>query len=315
MKISTCITVKNEEKWIGILLDSLLIQSRKADEIVIVDAGSEDKTTEIIKHYQKKDKNIKLLVERGGIAHGRNTAIEIAKYPIIAQTDAGCIAKPNWLEKVTEPLNHEMVGISAGFYIMPANSFLQKAQNLFLGVHSKRFDPASFLPSARSVAFRKEIWEKVGGYDERLEKGGEDTKFFISCVKNQIRIARVGDARVIWEETKYFTLRDFFYKVFNYAKGDAKTKLWIYPIPSIMSHNIKMLFVFIRYLLGICLLIFSFTSPPLFYLLVGLFVLYIFWSVWKFRDIVNSWKVRVWIPVVQIVSDIAVMIGFIYGIF
>ncbi|MCX6706306.1 MAG: glycosyltransferase [Candidatus Woesebacteria bacterium] len=319
MKVSICITIKDEEKWIGALLDSLALQSKKADEIVIVDGGSTDKTVEIIKHYQKKNRNIKLLVEEGGIAHGRNTAIEIAKYPIIVQIDAGCIAEKDWLEKLVRPfeLSQEPeagVGVSAGFYIMPSSSFLQKAMNLYLGIHPKRFDPANFLPSARSVAFKKEVWEKVGGYDESLEKGGEDTKFFISCVKTGIRIARVGDAKVIWEETAGYGIKNFFLKIFNYAKGDAKTKLWIYPIPGIMSHNIKILFVFIRYLLGLGLLIISFTNPPFFYFVLGLFVLYIFWSVWKFRDICKSWQVRVWIPIVQIVSDIAVMLGFLYGI-
>ena len=287
MKISTCITVKNEEGWIGALLDSLLTQSRKADEIVIVDGCSTDKTTEIIKHYQKKDKNIKLLIEPGGIAHGRNTAIEIAKYPIITQIDAGCVAKPDWLQKITEPLKYDTVGVSAGFYVISAGSSLQKAMALYLGVHPRRFDAVNFLPSARSVAFKKDVWEKVGGYDEKLDKGGEDTKFFVSCVKNEIRIARVGD---------------------------AKTKIWIYPIPGVMSHNIKIFYIFIRYLMGISLLIYSFTNPPFFWPLAGLFVLYIFWSVWKFRDIVNSWKVRVWIPIIQIISDIAVMMGFASGL-
>lgn len=338
MKVCICITVKNEERWIGLLLDSLLAQSRKADEIVIVDGCSTDKTREIIKHYQKKNKrslpsfdgkNIKLLVERGGIAHGRNTAVEIAKYAIIAQIDAGCVAKPDWLEKLIRPfeLSHPPgvhsatlresetgVGVSAGFYEMPASSSLQKAMNLYLGVHPKRFDPVNFLPSARSVAFKKEVWEKIGGYDESLEKGGEDTKFFVSCVKKEIRIARVGDAKVIWEEIKYLSLTDFFLKIFNYAKGDAKTKVWTFPIPGIMSHNIKVLFIYIRYILALGLLFYSFTSPSFFYLAVGLFVLYIFWSVWKFRDILNSWKVRVWIPAVQIVSDMAIMLGFLYGI-
>ncbi len=333
MKVCICITVKDEEKWIGKLLDSLLVQTKKANEIVIVDGGSIDKTVEIIKHYQKKNKEIKLLIEKGGIAHGRNTAIEIAKYPIIVQVDAGCIAKPDWLEKLIRPfeLSHPRgvkahpwgvcmdssgVGVVAGFYIMPASSFLQKAQNLYLGIHSKRFDPATFLPSARSVAFKKEVWEKIGGYDGSLEKGGEDTKFFISCVKNKIRIARVGDAKVVWEEIKDLSLMDFFLKLFNYAKGDAKTKIWIYPIPGIMSHNIKILLVFLRYLLTLFLLIYYliYPKPVIPVILVILFLLYLIYPIWKFRDIENSWKVRVWLPVVQIISDLAVMSGFLYGI-
>lgn len=314
MKVSICITVKNEEKWIGILLDSLLTQSIKADEMVIVDGGSMDKTVEIIKHYQKKDNGIKLLIEKDGIAHGRNTAIDVAKYPIVAQIDAGCIAKENWLKKILEPFKHEMVGISAGFYLMPASSSLQRAMNLYLGIHPRRFDSDNFLPSARSVAFRKEVWEKAGGFDEKLKGGGEDTKFFVSCVKNKIRIARVGDAKVVWEETKYLTLMDFFWKGFNYAKGDVKTKIWKYPIPNIMSHNIKALIIFCRYILGASLFVYSFHSPPFFWLLAELFVLYIFWSIWKFRDIPDSWKVRGFIPVVQIVSDVAVMSGFASGL-
>lgn len=309
MNISICITVKDEERGVGALLESLLVQTKKADEIVIVDGGSIDKTVEIIRHYQKKNKQslatsggkkIKLLIEKGGIAHGRNTAIEIAKYPIIAQIDAGCIAKPDWLEKITEPFKHEAVGVSAGFYEMVANSSLQKAMNLYLGVHPKRFNPSTFLPSARSVAFKKEVWEKIGGYDEKLEKGGEDTKFFISCVKNQIRMARVGDARVIWEETKHFTLKDFFLKIFNYAKGDAKTRIWIHPISGIMSHNVKILLVFIRYLLAVLLLFYY----PL--VLVLLVLLYLFMALKK----AGFWGIPL-----QIVSDMAVMLGFLYGIF
>jgi glycosyltransferase involved in cell wall biosynthesis len=314
MKVSICITVKNEERWIAALLDSLLEQSIKPDEVVIVDGDSTDKTAEIIKHYQKKNKEIKLLIEKGGIAHGRNTAIEIAKYPVIAQIDSGCVAKPDWLEKITEPLKYETVGVSAGFYVISSGTSLQKAMSLYLGTHPKRFSQQTFLPSARSVAFKREVWEKVGGYDEKLDKGGEDTKFFVSCVKNKIRMARVGEAKVIWKEIKDLTLKEYFWKIFSYAKGDFRTRIWMYPIPNTMSHNIKIIIVLLRYLAALALLIYALINSPFFYPLAGLAVLYIFWSVWKFRDIPNSWKVRVLIPIIQITSDIAVMSGFIYGL-
>ena len=89
MNISICITTFNEEGSIGPLLDSLLAQTKKAEEIVIVDGGSTDKTVEIIRHYQKKDRRIKLLTEKCSRAKGRNIGIEIAKNEIIAITDAG----------------------------------------------------------------------------------------------------------------------------------------------------------------------------------------------------------------------------------
>jgi len=314
MNISICITVLNEEKSIGSLLDSLLIQTKKADEIVIVDAGSEDRTPEIIKHYQKKDRSIKLLVEKGGIAHGRNAAIEIARYPIIAQIDAGCIAENDWLEKLVKPLEYDQVGVSAGFYTMTANSSLQKAMSVYLGIPPERFDTVSFLPSARSVAFKKEVWEKIGGFNEKLAHGGEDTQFFYSCVKTGIRTARVGEAKVIWEEIGNLTFKKFLGKLFNYSKGDAKAGIWYHPVQALASHNIKISLIFLRYFLGLFLLIYSYFMPVLLHLLVILVLLYLFYSVWKWCDVISNWRGRLWLPVIQISSDIAVMAGFVSGL-
>ena len=89
IKVSVCITVFNEEKKIAPLLDSLLTQTKKPSEIVVVDGGSNDNTAQIIRHFQKKDKRIRFLVEPGSVAHGRNTGVEVARFPIIAHTDAG----------------------------------------------------------------------------------------------------------------------------------------------------------------------------------------------------------------------------------
>ena len=79
MNISLCITTFNEEGSIGSLLNSLLSQTRKPDEILIVDGGSTDKTIEVINHYQKRFGKIKLLKEKCTRAKGRNLGVEIAK--------------------------------------------------------------------------------------------------------------------------------------------------------------------------------------------------------------------------------------------
>ncbi len=315
MNISVCITVKNEEKSITRLLDSLLGQTKKADEIIIVDGGSNDRTLEIIKHYQKRDKTIRFVIDRGSIAHGRNVSIELAKFSIIAQIDAGCIAKKDWLEKITDPFKDKTVDMVAGFYEMVAKNPLQEAMNVYHGVPPERFDPLTFLPSARSVAFRKMLWEEVGGYSEKLERAGEDTLFFYKSVKNKSRIVRVEEARVIWEEAGTFSLKDSLKKFFSYAKGDAKIGIWWHPSKQLASHNIKISTIYLRYLIGLIILIETLIGniTPLF--LISLIILYLIYPIWKWRDVITNWKAWVYLPIVQITSDFAVMSGFLTGIF
>ncbi len=314
MNISLCITILNEEGSIGRLLDSIFAGSKKPDEIVIVDAGSKDQTVEIIRHYQKKHRNIKLLIEKGGTAHGRNTSIEIARGDIIVQTDAGCVVNPDWLEKITHPFANKNVDVVAGFYEMPASTPLQAGINVFHGVPQKRFDPQTFIPSARSVAFRKAVWEKIGGYSEKLKKAGEDTLFFYEAVKNNFRIERVGEARVIWEEVGNMTLAESLVKFQSYAKGDARAGIWWHPTKQLASHNIKISLIFVRYFAALALIltaIFGYVSPLL---ILFLFFLYLFWPVWKWRDVVVDFRGRLWLPVIQISSDFAVMSGFLSGL-
>lgn len=166
MKISICLTIYNEELSIGTLLKSLLGQTKKANEIVIIDGGSKDKTVEIIRHFQKKDKTIKLLVQKCSRAEGRNIGVEIAQNEIIAITDGDCVAQKDWLVKITEPFVNKEVDISAGFYKMVAKNPMQKALSVFLGVTPSKFS-IRFLPSTRSMAFCKEAWERIGGFPEK----------------------------------------------------------------------------------------------------------------------------------------------------
>ena len=313
MKISVCITVFNEEGSISSLLKSLLSQTKKPSEIVIVDGGSKDKTVQIIRHFQKKNRKIKLLIEKGSIAHGRNTSIEIAKYPIIATTDAGCIAKKDWLEKIIEPFKHKSVGLVAGFYKMTSSNSMQKAMNMFHGITPSKFDPTSFLPSNRSVAFRKEVWESVGGYSEKLERAGEDTLFYYKVVKMGVKIARVKEAIVEWSESSEFTFKDSVKKFYHYAKGDAQAGIWWHPTQQLASHNIKISLIFIRYLFGLIVLILALSNPLLWSIVTLGLLLYIFWAFRKVYIETSDFIAGLWGVILQFASDLAVMAGFTSG--
>jgi glycosyltransferase involved in cell wall biosynthesis len=312
MNISVCITTLNEESTIGALLDSLLAQTRKPGSIVIVDSESSDRTVEIIRHYQRKDGRTKLLVEKCSRAKGRNLAIEIAKGDIIAMTDAGCAASKNWLERITGPLSTSDVEVVAGFYKMEAKNSFEKAESVFLGVMPGDFD-VEFLPSARSMAFRRDIWQKVGGFPENLEGAAEDTVFNYKLIKAGAKFSRMKSAVVEWGMPAEIT--NFYFSIFNYAKGDARSKIWFFPGKGITSHNIKALFVVLRYLLAVILLILALNHPLLPYLLLMILLFYIFWAYRKIFIKFGEVEVALWGPVLQIVSDFGVMAGFLLGIF
>lgn len=311
MKISVVVTVFNEADSVAKLMDALLGQTLKADEIVVVDGGSNDNTPEILRHYEKKNRNITLFAEKCSRAKGRNIGVEMAKNEIVAMTDAGCIPQKKWLKEITEPFKNISVEMVAGFYEMMQRTDFQKALSVFLGVRPEDFD-VSFLPSTRSVAFKKSLYIRVGGFPERLEDTAEDTVFNYKVVKDGAKIARVKTARVEWAIPE--TLSDAFNKLFSYAKGDAKSKIFLHPSKGVMSHNIKILVVFLRYLLGLVLLIKGIYDSPLLILLGILIVLYIFWAFRKVYVATESIKAGLWGIILQFTADIAVMGGFLKGI-
>lgn len=319
VKVSVCITVKNEEPSIGQLLDSLLAQTKTPGEIIVCDGNSTDNTAKIVKQY----KSVKLITsKKAGIAVGRNKAIEYANGEIIAMIDAGCVAKKDWVELITEPFRptsrkasrDSSLTLVAGFYEMPYKTPLQQVLSVYHGVPPERYNRFHFLPSARSVAFNKTVWEKVGKFNERLKKAGEDSEFFYKCVKTGVKIIRVKEARVIWKEIESLTFAVSLKKFYSYAKGDAQTRIWFHPEKQQASHNIKISLIFLRYLAGLLILILCILNVVPYYSLYILISLYLIFPIYKWFSVIKSWQGRLMLPAVQITSDFAVMAGFLRGI-
>lgn len=309
---SICLTVFNEEATIAEAIKVLVPQLQSNDEIVIVDGGSTDNTVVIIKKFQKKEKRIKLLVEKCSRSHGRNLSVELSKNDIIAMTDAGCVANHDWLKLITEPFKNPKIDIIAGFYEMVGRNAFEKAESVYLGVLPQNFN-GRFLPSTRSVAFRRSAYERVGGFLEGLSDTAEDTVFNIKAIEESLNISRVKSAIVKWGMPG--SMGEFSKKLESYAKGDAKSKVWKHPLPNYTSHNIRVLKLITRYFLGLLLVFLTLTNPLFGFLTVLIFIFYSFWAFRKSFFYYHEIKVGLWGIVLQFVSDYSVIKGFIIGTF
>lgn len=94
--IFVIISVYNVEKYLGICLDSVLAQTYKNLEIILIDDGSTDNSGKICDEYASKDKRIKVIHQSNqGIAGTRNYALEIAQGDYIGFVDADDYMEPD----------------------------------------------------------------------------------------------------------------------------------------------------------------------------------------------------------------------------
>jgi glycosyltransferase involved in cell wall biosynthesis len=219
--VAIIVTVRNEEASIDALLDSLLAGSRPPDEIVVADGGSIDRTMERLRVRAAADSRVRCLVAAGNRSVGRNAAVRVARAAVIACTDAGVRAEPDWLERITAPFARDRgVDVVAGFYRAAGETAFERAAGVISAPRLEEVDPGRFLPSTRSVAFRRSAWERVGGFDERWDHN-EDTPFALSLKKAGCRFAFAPDAVVRWRPRG--DLRSFWrqHRRFGYGDGES----------------------------------------------------------------------------------------------
>jgi glycosyltransferase involved in cell wall biosynthesis len=299
MGISLITTVKNEEHSIAAFLSSICRQTRLPDEVVIVDGGSTDQTVALIR--EAKVPNVHLVEYPSNIAAGRNVAIRLAAHDFIAVTDAGCHLHPDWLEKITSPLSDADVVV--GGYRPIVKSLFDACQGSVVGLFGSERTLKRFSPSSRSLAFRKSMWEGIGGYPEWLDYS-EDA-YFHKQLLAKFRVLFAPDAVVEWEQRK--TLASVFRQFFRYMEGEALGGL----------HPGRNLLRFVVYLSALLWLPLTVTRPLL---LLPLLVCGIAYSIGSYRKFVrlNRYPLLGFallvIPGLLLFSDIAKMTGYLSGI-
>ena len=223
MQVSLALTVLNEGAHVRRLFDSIVKQTRPPDEVVVCDGGSSDDTLTVIAEYNNQLPLRTLNRSGANISTGRNAAIRAARGEIIAVTDSGVRLAPDWLQQLVAAFDHEEIVLAAGFFRADAHSTFQIAMGATVLPALEDVDSTQFLPSSRSIAFRKSAWEAVGGYPEWLHYS-EDVVFDITMRE------RFGDFAFVPGALAHFrprgSLTAFAQQYFHYAAGDGHAGLF-----------------------------------------------------------------------------------------
>jgi glycosyltransferase EpsE len=167
-KLVIIMSTFNEEDNLNRSVESLILQSYKSWELIIVDDGSTDDTRAIAKSYADNYENIYLLINKKncGLAYSLNKAISESKSEYIARMDADDISLKNRLKKQIEFLDQnseiDVLGTGARLLINNRKVDTFKPKNHISILESiEKINP--FFHS--SVMMRRSFIESLGGYD------------------------------------------------------------------------------------------------------------------------------------------------------
>lgn len=177
--VSVIMPCYNQGHFLAEAVGSVLAQTYKSFELVIINDGSTDAATlDILKQYQHPGIQV-LHTENRGPAAARNTGIQQARGKYILPLDSDDRIAPTYLERAVDLLDRD-AGI--GIVYSQAELFGTKTGKCDLPGYSF---PAILLGNMvfNSSCFRKSDWEKVGGYNENMVYGWEDYDFWLSIIE------------------------------------------------------------------------------------------------------------------------------------
>ena len=226
MRVSVIVPVRDEEHSIRALLDGLLDQTRKPDEIVITDGGSSDATPQIIEEYSRNGAPVKLIKTSQAMpGRGRNLAAAAASCEWLGFIDAGIKPDKTWLEALTSRAERDnTVDMVYGSWAPMTDTFFKECAAIaYVPPPGPRDGVVTRPRFIASTLLRRKAWESVGGFPEDL-RSGEDLVFMDRVEESGYKFVFEPGAMVHWNLRPTFGTT--FKRFLTYSRFNILAGLW-----------------------------------------------------------------------------------------
>jgi len=203
--ISIVLPCRNEERYIGACLDSILATTYPLDriELLVVDGESEDRTREIVAEFVRRHPGVRLLENRRRITPAAlNVGLRAATGEIILRMDAHVVYPINYIPRLVDALLTSDADNVGGIIVtLPADgSTMARAIAVGLshpfGVGNAYFrigvGAPRWVDSVPFGCFRREVFDRIGLFDEELIRN-QDDEFNLRLIKFGGRILLLPD--------------------------------------------------------------------------------------------------------------------------
>ncbi|TPI53483.1 glycosyltransferase family 2 protein [Mesorhizobium sp. B2-2-4] len=216
--VAVIIPAYNAEQFIERTLASVINQTYRNIEIIVVDDGSTDETASIVRRLSNDDPRIKLLQQKNsGVASARNTGIRASKGIYIAPIDADDLWHPTKLEKQLRVFAAAGNDVGLVYTLYRTIDADDKAI-----ITPKRMHPhgwvfmqhlgQNFIGHGSSAMFRRDVLLEMGGYSSRLRENGAEgcEDFFLQLsIASKYRFDVVKEHLVGYRRTPGAMSQDF----------------------------------------------------------------------------------------------------------
>jgi cellulose synthase/poly-beta-1,6-N-acetylglucosamine synthase-like glycosyltransferase len=208
LRVSVVVAARNEERNIESLLDHLIQQDYPDFEVIIVNDRSTDGTQSILQKYHLKHSNVRFVdiesvpPEMPPKKHALAQGIALSSGEILCFTDADCQPPPGWISSLVSLFDRE-TGLVAGYSPYSARSPQRDEQStatqwLLRFIEYEEFKGAAWtagsiglnmawLCTGRSLAYRRSVFDEVGGFEKIKHSISGDDDLFLQLVRRQTR--------------------------------------------------------------------------------------------------------------------------------